>query len=102
MRTGGVWYLFLAIASMAAGPLTAEERTSKVQVEGLEDIRAQLQRIDSRLSLLTNSGWEYMFVQRNRFDGNIKRELESLGRDGWELVNVTLEEGFILKRRLLR
>ncbi len=76
-----------------------------VQVQGLEEVTATLRRIEGNLAKLLTSQWEYRFVQRNRLDqlnAVVPSALENLGREGWELVNVTVQEGFLLKRRVLR
>ena len=82
-----------------------KEAPALVQVQGLEEVTATLRRIEGNLAQLLTSRWEYRFVQRNRLDqlnAVVPNELESLGRDGWELVNVTVQEGFLLKRRVRR
>lgn len=74
-----------------AGPVT-------VEVRGMAEILGALQRLEAKLDRLLDSRWEYTFVQRNRLRDQ-EQNIRSFGAQGWELVNVTVEEGFIFKRR---
>jgi len=65
----------------------------------LKDMVTQLKGVQQRLDALIMSGWEYRLVSHNRFE-NLEAQINSLGRDGWELVGVTREEGFVFKRRV--
>ena len=79
--------------------LAQQSLPGTIQVEGVAEAIATLQRIESQIQQLMHSRWEYLFVQRNRLE-DIEQQIKALGTDGWELVNVTQEEGFILKRRV--
>ncbi len=93
------WVLFLALSGPAAGQqATAPE---VVRIEGWEQVIHLLQRIDKGITRLEQSRWEYKIVQRNRFADDLEGQIEALGRDGWELVNATVQEGFIFKRRVM-
>ena len=92
---------FILLLAMSGATLGQQVTAPQVvRVEGLEEMVGLLQRIDSGIARLASSRWEYKFVQRNRLDENMDTRILALGRDGWELVNVTVEEGFIFKRRV--
>lgn len=99
------WLVMLvALSGSAFGQPTAPPQT--VRIEGLEQVIGLLQRIDRGIDRLAQSQWEYRTVQRNRLGStrlgeNIERQIQALGRDGWELVGVTVEEGYIFKRRVV-
>ena len=92
----------LALMLALCGTTSGQQATAPtvVQVEGLEKLVTLLQRIDRGIAHLAYSRWEYKIVQRNRFNEDQERQIEALGRDGWELVNATVQEGFIFKRRV--
>ena len=95
--------LFVVMLAFSSGARSQQITAPQdVRVEGLEQVIGLLQRIDDGISRLAHSRWEYEFIQRNRFDENLKARIEAMGRDGWELVNVTVEEGYIFKRRVTR
>lgn len=81
--------------------MTAELRSLNGKANRLAEMTTSLRTLEQRLDNLLHSGWEYRFLARNRF-GTIQAEIESLGKEGWELVAVTEEEGFVFKRRLAR
>ncbi len=91
------------LCSMAvSGSAFAEEETvpKVVQIEGMTEMLSLLKHIDRGISQLAASRWEYRIVQRNRFTDNLNEQIAALGRNGWELVNATVQEGFIFKRRV--
>lgn len=90
----------IALSSLAFG----EENPvpNVVRIEGMNEMLSLLKRIDKGISRLAASRWEYRTVQRNRFNDKLRDQIEELGRDGWELVNATVQEGFIFKRRVPR
>lgn len=71
-----------------------------VRVEGLAEIQDTLRRIENTLEQILSSQWEYRFVQRNVLS-DIAQQIQQLGLEGWELVNVTAEEGYIFKRQIV-
>ncbi|MCP4964982.1 MAG: DUF4177 domain-containing protein [bacterium] len=91
--------LFLALS----GPTAGQEAPTPevVRIEGWEEAIHLLQRVDKGITRLEQSRWEYKVVQRNILSGDLKEKIEALGRDGWELVNATVQEGFIFKRRVM-
>ena len=92
----------LLILTALSGPTSGQQAAAPtlVQVQGLEEVVRLLRSIDSGIARLASSRWEYKFVQRNKLDQDMDTRILALGRDGWELVNVTVEEGFIFKRRV--
>ena len=95
--------MLVALQGSAFGQLTSQPET--VRIEGLEQVLALLQKIDRGINRLAQSQWEYRTLQRNRLGSsrlgeNVKQQIQAMGRDGWELVGVTVEEGFIFKRRI--
>lgn len=100
-----LFFIIGLLCSMTlSGSAFAEEESvpNVVQVEGMSEMLSLLKRIDKGISLLTASRWEYRFVQRNRLNNDLKDKITALGSDGWELVNATVQEGFIFKRRVPR
>ena len=98
--------LAAALASAAAPALAQQTLTGQpatVRVEGLEQVVDALRQVERKLDLLLQSRWEYRAVQRNRLDdfGDLGDAVTALGRDGWELVSVNVEEGYLFKRRVL-
>lgn len=96
-------YSFLLILSLFAFASAHAQQTNipaTVQVQGLDQVITSLQRIERQLQQFADSRWEYRFVQRNLLD-DIDEQIKTLGAEGWELVSVTQQEGFILKRRVL-
>ena len=97
--------LWLLIMMMLSATAVAQQNPNQnqsmlpaiIEVQGMAEVLGTLQRIEYRLQQLQNSRWEYMFVQRNRLE-DVEEQIKQLGTQGWELVNVTLEEGYILKR----
>ncbi len=69
------------------------------KAERLSDIVTSLGVLQRQLDSLLHSTWEYKALRINRF-GDFDKQVASLGREGWELVGVTIEEGFIFKRRI--
>jgi hypothetical protein len=67
----------------------------------LPEVAAGLDRLHGQLDRLLHGAWEYRLVQRNRFEDSVE-QLNALGKEGWELVSVSPDEGFLLKRRLRR
>ncbi len=100
-----LFFIIGLLCSMTlSGSAIAEEDTipNVVQIEGMSEMLSLLKRIDKGISKLAASRWEYRFVQRNRLNNDLKEQITALGRDGWELVNATVQEGFIFKRRVPR
>jgi len=99
--------LGLVVLLMLSSPLMAQQKEvpAIVQVQGLDEVLATLQRLERNMQQLLTSHWEYRFLQRNRLDqlnDEVPAQLDRLGRQGWELVNVSVQEGFLLKRRIIR
>ena len=69
-----------------------------LQVQGMSALLDSVRRIDLQLQQMSEVLWEYRFLQRNRLQ-SVDQQLTELGQQGWELVAVTVEEGFILKRQ---
>ena len=98
-----LYYIIGLLCSMTlSGSVFAEEETvpNVVQIEGMSEMLSLLKHIDQGISRLTASRWEYRFVQRNRLNNDLKEQITAMGHDGWELVNATVQEGFIIKRRV--
>ena len=79
--------------------INAELRSLNARAGRLAKIEAGIQQLEQRLDRLLESGWEYHFLARNRFS-DLVQQANYLGGEGWELVAVTQDEGFIFKRRL--
>jgi len=67
----------------------------------LPEVAAGLNRLQRQLERLLHSPWEYRLLQPNRFENSVE-QLNVLGKEGWELVGVSPEAGFIFKRRVRR
>lgn len=93
--------LLLPLLLLLCVPAPAQQNQTGIpaiiQVQGMAEVLGTLQRIELRLEQLQDSRWEYMFVQRNRLE-DVEEQVKRLGTQGWELVGVTQEEGYILKR----
>ena len=89
----------VAAESQQLSEITAELRSLNTKAGRLAEIQAGIQQLEQRLDRLLESGWEYHFLARNRFS-DLVQQANYLGGEGWELVAVTQDEGFIFKRRL--
>lgn len=94
--------VILSWATFATPPSFAQQQNAlpvgPTQVLGMPQLVESVRQINLQLQRLSNVSWEYRFLQRNRLQDSEKL-LFQLGQEGWELVGVTVEEGFILKRR---
>ena len=90
--------VFILVAGPVSGQQQAAAPTGPLQLQGMPALLGSVQRIEAGLQRLADPRWEYLFLQRNRLQ-SIDRRLNELGQQGWELVAVTVEEGFILKRQ---
>jgi hypothetical protein len=89
----------VAAESQQLSEINAELRSLNAKAGRLAEIQASIQQLERRLNRLLDSGWEYRFLARNRFS-DLVQQTNHLGAEGWELVAVTQDEGFIFKRRL--
>ncbi len=99
----GTWRsLLTATLVLCAGSVSAQQQPAApagpLQLQGMPALLGSVQRIEAGLQRLADPRWEYLFLQRNRLQ-SIDQQLNELGLRGWELVAVTVEEGFILKRQ---
>ena len=96
--------VMLVITSLPVTEALAQQAAlntnGELKVQGVDQLNTSVQRIDHLLRQFANIRWEYQFVQRNRLE-NTAEVLAGLGAEGWELVSVTVEEGYILKRAIL-
>ena len=94
----------IIVLTLLAAPVGAQQTATSlpqvVQVQGLGEVIDALERVERKLDRLLSSRWEYLFVQRNRLE-NISNRVKLLGQEGWELVTITVEEGFVFKRRVV-
>jgi len=102
MRLFSIFGLLCAMAVSSSAFAEEETVPNIVQIERMGEMLGLLKHIDQGISRLAASRWEYRIVQRNRFTDNLKEQITTLGDDGWELVNATVQEGFIFKRRVPR
>ncbi len=93
--------IFCAASAPALAQQAAVTQNGVLKIQGVDELHASIQRIEQYLRQFANTRWEYQFVQRNRLQ-NTEEILAQLGADGWELVSVTVEEGYIFKRAILR
>lgn len=86
---------------ICCSPSLAQQQTlpsGPLQLQGMPQLLDSVKQIERYSQRLNNPQWEYLFLQRNKLQ-SIGPQLAQLGLDGWELVAVTDEEGFVLKRR---
>ncbi len=88
---GGAW----AENGLAAQRLAA---SNEEMVKQLKGVASTLKAMDEKLARLLDDQWEYRFMQRNLLS-DLTDDIAKLGRDGWELITVTEQEGFVFKRR---
>lgn len=97
--------IFTVVFCLANAPALAQQtaatQNGEIKIQGLDQLNASAQRIEQYLRQFANIRWEYQFVQRNRLQ-NSEDTLAQLGAEGWELVTVTVEEGYIFKRAILQ
>lgn len=100
MRTRWLPFFSVLLLIILLSETSFAQQNNTVRVEGIDEVNAVLRRIETNIKQVTYSRWEYQFVRRNRLE-DMEERMAELGAEGWELVNVTQEEGFILKRRVL-
>ncbi len=98
-----VWVLF-------TGSAFCNETGSKEDVLQLvkkiekrqQHLEKELKTFQKQIDTLLYPKWEYKIVIPNIIGRNIKSQpsLESLGKQGWELVLYNIEKGYIFKRRM--
>lgn len=99
----------ILLATVAWPPAAfAAENDSAAVVAALESLRSSMEKnlgsLGSKLDKLLYSKWEYKVMNPNKLDtssGQSQNDVDftGLGRDGWELVGISLNVGFIFKRR---
>ena len=101
-----VWGGLSLIPSSAQNP--GEFKALVTLLEETRNIRRTLEKnqleIRNNFKALLQPTWEYLVVVPNRLvrDGNKgEYSLESLGKNGWELVIFNVETGYIFKRRIM-
>lgn len=89
--------MLLFLLSISSGH--AQQQNGPVAIIGMETLIESIRDMNVRLDALLQPKWEYRFVQRNLLS-DVRADLKALGREGWEVVSITQEEGFLLKRRV--